>query len=112
MLTLDIRSFLPVRVLLHLRPFQEIFTSAFEEVGLLTGDVMLNPSAPLLIMTTEILRSMLYNGSETLAETDVVVFDEIHYMKDTERGIIWSVRAAGRAGRPERADTLLRPTPV
>lgn len=92
----------PLLVCAHLVLFvglvQEIFTSPFEEVGLLTGDVMLNPSAPLLIMTTEILRSMLYNGSETLAETDVVVFDEIHYMKDTERGIIWSVAVHGLAG--------------
>jgi ATP-dependent RNA helicase DOB1 len=68
---------------------KEIFTSSFEEVGLMTGDVILNPNAPCLIMTTEILRSMLYNGSETLSETSVVIFDEIHYMKDVERGIIW-----------------------
>ena len=60
-----------------------------QEIGLMTGDVNVNPNAPLLIMTTEILRSMLYNGSETLSETSVVIFDEIHYMKDVERGIIW-----------------------
>ena len=68
---------------------QEIFTGQYEDVGLMTGDVILNPNAPCLIMTTEILRNMLYNGSETLAETSVVIFDEIHYMKDVERGIIW-----------------------
>ena len=61
----------------------------FGDVGLLTGDVCISPHAPVLVMTTEILRSMLYRGDEGLRETAWVVFDEIHYMQDRERGVVW-----------------------
>ncbi|KAL3534986.1 hypothetical protein ACH5RR_003447 [Cinchona calisaya] len=61
----------------------------FSDVGLMTGDVTLSPNAGCLVMTTEILRSMLYRGSEVLKEVAWVVFDEIHYMKDRERGVVW-----------------------
>ncbi|KAG0018121.1 ATP-dependent RNA helicase mtr4 [Podila clonocystis] len=61
----------------------------FGDVGLMTGDVTINPSASCLVMTTEILRSMLYRGSEVMREVSWVVFDEIHYMRDTERGVVW-----------------------
>ncbi|RDB26840.1 ATP-dependent RNA helicase mtr4 [Hypsizygus marmoreus] len=61
----------------------------FGDVGLMTGDVTINPSATCLIMTTEILRSMLYRGSEIMREVAWVVFDEIHYMRDKERGVVW-----------------------
>ena len=40
-------------------------------------------------MTTEILRSMLYRGSEIIREVAWVIFDEIHYMRDKERGVVW-----------------------
>jgi len=49
----------------------------FGDVGLLTGDVTISPNAPVLVMTTEILRSMLYRGAEALRETAWVVFDEV-----------------------------------
>ncbi|KAG8195554.1 hypothetical protein JTE90_002180 [Oedothorax gibbosus] len=65
------------------------FYEEFQDVGLLTGDVTINPSASCLIMTTEILRSMLYRGSEVMREVGWVVFDEIHYMRDKERGVVW-----------------------
>ena len=55
----------------------------------MTGDVTINPSASCLIMTTEILRSMLYRGSEIMREVGWVIFDEIHYMRDKERGVVW-----------------------
>lgn len=55
----------------------------------MTGDVTINPSASCLVMTTEILRSMLYRGSEIMREVAWVVFDEIHYMRDKERGVVW-----------------------
>ena len=55
----------------------------------MTGDVTINPSASCLVMTTEILRSMLYKGSEIMREVQWVVFDEIHYMRDSERGVVW-----------------------
>lgn len=53
----------------------------FQDVGLMTGDVTLSPNASCLVMTTEILRGMLYRGSEVLKEVAWVIFDEIHYMK-------------------------------
>ncbi|KAJ3345963.1 ATP-dependent RNA helicase mtr4, partial [Kappamyces sp. JEL0680] len=61
----------------------------FGDVGLMTGDVTINPSATCLVMTTEILRSMLYRGSEVMREVAWVVFDEIHYMRDAVRGVVW-----------------------
>ncbi|KAJ8652675.1 hypothetical protein O0I10_011682 [Lichtheimia ornata] len=65
------------------------FTEVFGDVGLLTGDVSINPQASCLVMTTEILRSMLYRGSEIMREVAWVIFDEIHYMRDSERGVVW-----------------------
>ncbi|XP_038696168.1 DExH-box ATP-dependent RNA helicase DExH10 isoform X2 [Tripterygium wilfordii] len=61
----------------------------FQDVGLMTGDVTLSPNASCLVMTTEILRGMLFRGSEVLKEVAWVIFDEIHYMKDRERGVVW-----------------------
>lgn len=63
--------------------------AAFGDVGLMTGDVTLSPEASCLVMTTEILRSMLYRGSEVLREVSWVIYDEIHYMRDKERGVVW-----------------------
>ncbi|CAN8010539.1 unnamed protein product, partial [Ixodes pacificus] len=70
----------PIKALSN-QKFRE-FTDDFKDVGLMTGDVTINPSASCLIMTTEILRSMLYKGSEIMREVGWVVFDEIHYMRD------------------------------
>jgi ATP-dependent RNA helicase DOB1 len=63
--------------------------SEFGDVGLMTGDVTINPDATCLVMTTEILRSMLYRGSEVMREVAWVIFDEIHYMRDKVRGVVW-----------------------
>ncbi|MBV9595808.1 MAG: DEAD/DEAH box helicase, partial [Chloroflexi bacterium] len=57
-------------------------------IGLLTGDVVVNRDAPILVMTTEVLRNMLVTGS-TLDDVGAIVFDEVHYMGDTERGTAW-----------------------
>ncbi|XP_012278049.1 superkiller viralicidic activity 2-like 2 [Orussus abietinus] len=65
------------------------FYEEFKDVGLVTGDVTINPTASVLIMTTEILRNMLYRGSEVIREVGWVIFDEIHYMRDKERGVVW-----------------------
>ncbi|KAJ5193958.1 RNA helicase ATP-dependent SK12/DOB1 [Penicillium cf. griseofulvum] len=65
------------------------FAAEFGDVGLMTGDVTINPTATCLVMTTEILRSMLYRGSEIMREVQWVVFDEIHYMRDINRGVVW-----------------------
>ncbi|VEU21978.1 DEKNAAC102956 [Brettanomyces naardenensis] len=61
----------------------------FGDVGLMTGDVTINPDAGCLVMTTEILRSMLYRGSEVMREVAWVIFDEVHYMRDKARGVVW-----------------------
>jgi len=65
------------------------FKDTFNDVGLVTGDIQINPAATCLIMTTEILRSMLYNGSDIIRDLEWVVFDEVHYINDPERGVVW-----------------------
>ncbi|KAL1967021.1 hypothetical protein VTN77DRAFT_3545 [Rasamsonia byssochlamydoides] len=65
------------------------FRNTFEDVGILTGDVQINPEASCLIMTTEILRSMLYRGADLIRDVEFVIFDEVHYVNDMERGVVW-----------------------
>ena len=65
------------------------FKQTFAEVGILTGDVQINPEASCLIMTTEILRSMLYRGADLIRDVEFVIFDEVHYVNDYERGVVW-----------------------
>ena len=55
----------------------------------MTGDVTINESASCIVMTTEILRSMLYRGADLIRDIEWVVFDEVHYVNDTERGVVW-----------------------
>lgn len=75
-----------------LRDFREMFGS--EQVGLLTGDVSINRDAPILVMTTEIFRNMLYGTpigevGTSLVDVEAVVLDECHYMNDRQRGTVW-----------------------
>ncbi len=58
-------------------------------VGIMTGDVTINPTAPLLIMTTEIYRNTLLENTDRLARCAWIIFDEIHYLDDPERGTVW-----------------------
>ncbi|MGH3803271.1 MAG: DEAD/DEAH box helicase, partial [Pseudonocardiaceae bacterium] len=58
-------------------------------VGLLTGDNAINGDAPIVVMTTEVLRNMLYAGSQTLLGLGYVVMDEVHYLADRFRGAVW-----------------------
>jgi ATP-dependent RNA helicase HelY len=60
-----------------------------ERVGLLTGDNTINGDAPVVVMTTEVLRNMLYSGSATLTGLRFVVMDEVHYLADRSRGAVW-----------------------
>jgi ATP-dependent RNA helicase HelY len=60
-----------------------------DRVGLLTGDNTINGEAPIVVMTTEVLRNMLYAGSSTLAGLGYVVMDEVHYLADRFRGAVW-----------------------
>jgi antiviral helicase SKI2 len=64
------------------RDFKQTFSSS--SVGILTGDVQINPEASCLIMTTEILRSMLYKGADLIRDVEFVIFDEVHYVNDAE----------------------------
>ncbi|MFI6316120.1 DEAD/DEAH box helicase [Nonomuraea sp. NPDC050556] len=59
------------------------------KVGLLTGDNSVNGDAPIVVMTTEVLRNMLYAGSATLGGLGFVVMDEVHYLADRFRGAVW-----------------------
>lgn len=67
------------------RDFKEIFG----DVGIVTGDVQINQKAHCVIMTTEILRNMLYGQSDVLENLRWVIFDECHYINDPERGVVW-----------------------
>lgn len=60
-----------------------------EAVGILTGDVVINPDAPVLVMTTEIFRNLLHLSPARVADVAYVIFDEIHYIDDPERGSVW-----------------------
>ncbi len=60
-----------------------------DRVGLLTGDNSINGDAPVVVMTTEVLRNMLYVGSTSLADLGYVVMDEVHYLGDRFRGGVW-----------------------
>jgi len=60
-----------------------------DRVGLLTGDTSVNGEAPIVVMTTEVLRNMLYAGSGTLTGLGYVVMDEVHYLADRSRGAVW-----------------------
>ncbi|MCJ7827102.1 MAG: DEAD/DEAH box helicase, partial [Demequinaceae bacterium] len=58
-------------------------------VGLLTGDTSINGNADIVVMTTEVLRNMIYAGSPTLERLGVVILDEVHYLADRFRGSVW-----------------------
>jgi len=60
-----------------------------EKIGLLTGDIVKNPTAPILIMTTEIYRNMALSKDPIMDTISYVIFDEIHYINDIERGYVW-----------------------
>ncbi len=69
------------------KDFKEQFGS--EAVGILTGDVVLNSTAPLIIMTTEIFRNQVITEDPNLAAVSYVIFDEIHWLNDEDRGTVW-----------------------
>jgi len=68
------------------RDFQGQFQ---DHIGILTGDVSLNASAPVLIMTTEIFRNKILDNPDSLKKYSWVIFDEIHYIDNPERGTVW-----------------------
>ncbi len=78
----------PIKALSN-QKYRDFKAVANQTVGIMTGDVTLNPSAPLLVMTTEIFRNTIFENPDELADVEYVVFDEIHYMDDLERGTVW-----------------------
>ncbi|BFZ16879.1 hypothetical protein BsWGS_19918 [Bradybaena similaris] len=76
----------PIKALSY-QKYRQLYDE-FTDVGLMTGDVTINPTASCLVMTTEILRDILYHGFEMMRKVAWVVFDEIHYMRDKELGVV------------------------
>ena len=65
------------------------FTNDGVDVGLMTGDLSLHPQAPVVIMTTEIFRNSVFEDPDRFRDVDFVIFDEIHFLDDRERGTVW-----------------------
>lgn len=78
----------PVKALSN-QKYRDFKAIAPDGVGIMTGDVTIRHDAPLLIMTTEIFRNTIFEDPASLDDVETVVFDEIHYMDDLERGTVW-----------------------
>jgi superfamily II RNA helicase len=79
----------PIKALSN-QKYKEFSTEYGEQnVGLLTGDIVKNPTAPIVIMTTEIYRNMVMTDDSDIQSVSYVIFDEIHYINDIERGTVW-----------------------
>ena len=79
----------PIKALSNQKHGELVEWLGAEKVGLLTGDVSVRPEAPVVVMTTEVLRNMLYAGSSALDGLGFVVMDEVHYLADRLRGPVW-----------------------
>src|SRR5215469_13478834 len=79
----------PIKALSNQKYNDLVHRYGTDRVGLLTGDNAINGDAPVVVMTTEVLRNMLYAGSPTLDGLSYVVMDEVHYLADRFRGAVW-----------------------
>lgn len=79
----------PIKALSNQKYHDLVERYGTERIGLLTGDNTINGEAPVVVMTTEVLRNMLYAGSSTLTNLAYVVMDEVHYLADRFRGAVW-----------------------
>jgi ATP-dependent RNA helicase HelY len=79
----------PMKALSNQKYQELVERYGYSEIGLLTGDTSINPGARVVIMTTEVLRNMLYAGSALLENLGYVVMDEVHYLADRFRGAVW-----------------------
>ncbi|MBO0845614.1 MAG: DEAD/DEAH box helicase [Nocardioides sp.] len=79
----------PIKALSNQKYHDLVARYGADRVGLLTGDTSVNGRAPVVVMTTEVLRNMLYAGSGTLSGLGYVVMDEVHYLADRSRGAVW-----------------------
>lgn len=78
----------PIKALSN-QKFRDFQSQFQDQIGILTGDVSLNPSSPILIMTTEIFRNKILDEPESLEAYTWIVFDEVHYLDNYERGTVW-----------------------
>jgi superfamily II RNA helicase len=79
----------PLKALSNQKYGELVATYGTEHVGLLTGDTAVRPEAPVVVMTTEVLRNMLLAGSDLLGGLHTVVLDEVHFIQDPYRGGVW-----------------------
>lgn len=79
----------PIKALTNQKYRQLSSEFGVKNVGLITGDVAIHTSAQCLVMTTEVLRGMLYQRNPLLRDLRYVIFDEVHYMSNSERGVVW-----------------------
>src|ERR687898_488902 len=79
----------PIKALSNQKYHDLVRRHGVDQVGLLTGDASVNGEAPVVVMTTEVLRNMMYAGSRTLDGLGYVVMDEVHYLADRFRGAVW-----------------------
>ena len=78
----------PVKALSN-QKYRDFRDKWVDKIGIVTGDVSINPRAPILIMTTEIYRNSLFEDPKRLRHVRWIIFDEIHYLDDPERGTVW-----------------------
>ncbi|MDD5422583.1 MAG: DEAD/DEAH box helicase, partial [Candidatus Omnitrophica bacterium] len=78
----------PIKALSN-QKFRDFQVNYKDSIGILTGDVSLNPDAPVLIMTTEIFRNKILDQPQSLKKYSWVIFDEVHYIDNPERGTVW-----------------------
>ena len=78
----------PIKALSN-QKYRDFYQQYGELVGIVTGDVVINPFAQILLMTTEIFRNTIFDDIDRLGDVEYVIFDEIHYINDIERGTVW-----------------------
>ena len=78
----------PIKALSN-QKYRDFYAEYGDKIGIVTGDVVINPYAQVLLMTTEIFRNTIFDDIERLQDVSYVIFDEIHYINDIERGTVW-----------------------
>ncbi len=78
----------PIKALSN-QKYRDFQSEYGDKIGIVTGDVVLNPYAQVLLMTTEIFRNTIFDDIDRLKDVSYVIFDEIHYINDIERGTVW-----------------------
>ena len=78
----------PIKALSN-QKYRDFSAEHGDKIGIMTGDVSINSAAPVLVMTTEIFRNTIFDDPDSLLQVDYVIFDEVHYINDIERGTVW-----------------------